>query len=178
MLIHTLTKEAAQQSSLITANKDYIDAWSPDNTLHTWSSSKPYDSLKNRIPHDTKRVVRTIWRLDERRIMVSYTNNPILVWSCETGKAIAKLDPEHDNDTALCFTALTEKQIAIGYKSGLVLNWDISKSTNQIIAFKAHKPVINLSYAQGTLTIIFEDGEIRNLFMNEYASFRDLLKKV
>lgn len=179
-LIHTLPKEAAQQNSIITVNKGHIDAWSADNSLQSWSSSKPYNSVQNRLPNDNKRVVKNILRLDDRRIMVSYTNSPVLVWSCETGKVITKLEPEYDNDTALCFTAFTEKQIAIGYKSGLVLNWDISnpKPTNQIIAFKADKPVINLSYAQGTLTIIFEDGEVRNLFMNEYASFRDLLKKV
>ncbi len=169
-----------KQKSIVTVNGRFIDAYSDGNPLQIWSATQPFVPVGHRISVDTTNqydAVKALFRLDDKRIILSHANGLVTVWSCETGKLIAKLAPENDNDTALCFAPLTEKQIAIGYKSGLVRNWDMSKS-DQIIAFKMQKAAIDLSYVQGTLSIAFEDGEVRNLFMNEYATLRDWLMKL
>ncbi len=169
-----------KQKSIITASGHFIDAYSEGNPLQIWSATEPFDPVGHRLSVDATNQyepVKALFRLDDKRIILSHANGLVTLWSCETGKLIAKLAPENDNDTALCFAPLTEKQVAIGYKSGLVRNWDMSKS-DQIIAFKMQKAVIDLSYVQGTLSIIFEDGEVRDLFMNEYATLRDWITKL
>lgn len=106
------------------------------------------------------------------------------LWSIEAGALIAQLETQMENDIPLCIVPLNEKTVAIGYANGIVRAWDLesfpkelSKNSSKVISPLCSKPVVHLSFSRGTLSIVFKDGEMKSLFMGEYASLQDWLQK-
>ncbi len=171
----------------VAVNGPFISAHLSDGTLWLWSVGQKCEKIVHQISPEKAKLygpIKTAICIDGRKVVIGYANRVVGLWSIETGALIAQLETQMENDIPLCIVPLNEKTVAIGYANGVVRTWDleslpqdVSKNSSKVISPLCSKPVAHLSFSRGTLSIAFKDGEMKSLFMGEYASLQDWLRK-
>lgn len=172
----------------VAVNGPFISAHLSDGSLWLWSVGQKCEKIVHRIsPEKAKPYgpIKTALCIDGRKVVIGYANHVVGLWSIEAGALIAQLETQMENDIPLCIVPLNEKTVAIGYANGVVRTWELesfpkelSKNSSKVISPFCSKPVVHLSFSRGTLSIAFKDGEMKSLFMGEYASLQDWLQKL
>ncbi len=171
----------------MTINGPYVCASLTDNSLLMWHFDAQNDmqrKLDNRISSNATKgysAIKTQMCINDgkkdRRVIISYADRVVL-FACDSGMLLGEL--KSPNNTALCFAQIKEDIMAIGYSNGELRIWDLAapKNAPEIIDLKGvNQPIINLSYAKGTLTAVLQNGAAIQRFLKKHATSSDWMQK-